>query len=103
MTHHLPPADPAALRPGAILLVDGCASVQFGGDRTMMLRLTSLPDLPTYHGWIWLAGYQLDGRGDAVAKRELYVQRGGLHVQRPAPPAVAPVQRRPVAAGRTRG
>nr|WP_256095776.1 hypothetical protein [Micromonospora carbonacea] len=86
-----------------MLLVDGCASPQFGGDRSLMLRLVSVSDQPTYHGWCWVTGYQLDGRGDAVARREVYVLRAGLHVQRPAPPAVAPAPRRPVAAGRTRG
>ncbi|WP_431895305.1 hypothetical protein [Micromonospora haikouensis] len=100
MTAHLPPADPADLRPGAVLRLDGCASPQFGGERTLMLRLVSVSDQPTYAGWVWLTGYQLDGRGDAVARREVYVQRGGLHVQRPAPPP-APVQpRRPVVRAR---
>lgn len=93
---HLPAASPAQLRPGTVLRLDGCASVQFGGDRAMAFRLVSVSDLPAYPGWCWLAGYQLDGRGDAMVRREVYVQRGGLHVQRPAPPP-GPVQRRPVA------
>ncbi|MDG4819133.1 hypothetical protein O7628_26935 [Micromonospora sp. WMMD956] len=77
--------------PGDLLTVDGRASVQFAGDRAVTFRVVSVPDLPTYHGWIWLAGYVLDQRGLATAKREIYVQFAGL---RPAAPAAA-VPRRP--------
>jgi hypothetical protein len=34
---------------------------------------------PTYRGWAWLTGYQLDDRGNAVEKREIFVQLAGLH------------------------
>ncbi|WP_433689104.1 hypothetical protein ACQP0I_14895 [Micromonospora carbonacea] len=78
--------------PGDLLTVDGHASVQFTGDRAVTFRVVSVPDLPTYHGWIWLAGYVLDQRDLATARREIYVQLAGL---RPAAPATAAVPRRP--------
>ncbi|WP_432958708.1 hypothetical protein [Micromonospora haikouensis] len=84
--------------PGDLLRVDGRASVQFAGDRALIFRVVSVPDLPAYHGWIWLAGYVLDRRGLATAKREIYVQVAGL---RPAPQQVPPrqVSRRGAASG----
>ncbi|RGC67651.1 hypothetical protein C5N14_17880 [Micromonospora sp. MW-13] len=78
--------------PGDLLTIDGRASVQFAGDRALTFRVVSVPDLPTYHGWIWLTGYVLDHRGLATAKREIYVQLAGL---RPALPAGPPGQVRP--------
>ncbi|MFC8846801.1 MULTISPECIES: hypothetical protein [unclassified Micromonospora] len=76
--------------PGDLLIVDGRASVQFAGDRAVTFRVVSVPDLPTYHGWIWLAGYVIDRRGLATAKREIYVQVAAL---RPAVPARVGVPR----------
>ncbi|MFI7436243.1 hypothetical protein [Micromonospora haikouensis] len=50
-------------------------------------------DWITYHGWTWLDGYQLDARGDAVARRSIFVQPAGLRalasVPAPAPRAPA--------------
>ncbi|MEU4569498.1 hypothetical protein [Micromonospora sp. NPDC023956] len=67
-------------RPGDLVRVDGCASVQFGGDRALTLRLVAVHlDRPTFDGWIWLTGYVLDAAGLATAKRELFVQCAGLH------------------------
>ncbi|OZV81051.1 hypothetical protein CA850_12980 [Micromonospora echinospora] len=78
------------IKPGDLLRVDGCASVQFGGDRALTLRVVSvLDDRPTFDGWIWLAGYVLDAKGLATDKRELFVQRAGLH---PVTAAVFPVR-----------
>ncbi|MEV5211650.1 hypothetical protein AB0K35_29660 [Micromonospora sp. NPDC053740] len=85
---------------GDLVLIDGRASVQFGGDRTLWLRVTSICDKPTYHGWVWLTGYSIDpASGKALARREVFVQIAGLQI-RPrttdsAPPRnVAPVMRR---------
>lgn len=69
--------------PGDLLAVDGRASVQFAGDRALTFRVVSVSDQPTYAGWIWLTGYVLNRRGEATAKREIYVQVAGLT---PAPP-----------------
>nr|WP_229688503.1 hypothetical protein [Micromonospora yangpuensis] len=35
-------------------------------------------DLITYHGWVWLDGYELDATGDATRRREIFVRRDGL-------------------------
>ncbi|MFG1776587.1 hypothetical protein ACGFIG_09180 [Micromonospora sp. NPDC049048] len=83
------------LQPGMVLHIGEACSVQFAGTRALRLRLVSVGDRPTYPGWVWLTGYVLDARGEATAKRELYVQRAGLRVVS-APPAVArPRARRP--------
>ena len=82
------------------MLIDGRASVQFGGDRALWLRVVSVCDKPTYHGWVWLTGYSIDlGTGKALARREVFVQIAGLQIQsgaiESAPPRnVAPVRRR---------
>ncbi|MER5702399.1 hypothetical protein ABT023_10680 [Micromonospora sp. NPDC002296] len=86
--------------PGDLVLVDGRASVQFGGDRALWLRITSVDERPTYYGWVWLTGYSIDlATGRALARREVFVQIDGLQIQRrrteSAPPRnVAPVMRR---------
>ncbi|MGN9811526.1 hypothetical protein ACTMSW_19490 [Micromonospora sp. BQ11] len=73
--------------PGDLLTIDGRASVQFAGGRALTFRVVSVSDQPTYHGWIWLTGYVLNRRGQATAKREVYVQLAGLHpaTSTPAP------------------
>ncbi|MCZ7422253.1 MULTISPECIES: hypothetical protein [unclassified Micromonospora] len=79
--------------PGDLLRIDGHASVQFAGGRALTLRVVSVSDRHAYDGWIWLTGYVIDRRGDATAKRELYVRLAGL---RPA------TSRQPVTSGRGR-
>ncbi|WP_320067738.1 hypothetical protein [Micromonospora sp. RTGN7] len=44
-------------------------------------------DWITYDRWIWLDGYQLDAKGEAVAQRTIFVQPAGLVIQ-PEPPIV---------------
>ncbi|GGM51643.1 hypothetical protein GCM10011608_40710 [Micromonospora sonchi] len=78
--------------PGDLLIVDRNASVQFAGDRALTFRVVSVSDRPTYHGWIWLTGYVLNRRGDAIGKREIYVQLAGLRPT--ALPPLQPPQRR---------
>ncbi|SCG47514.1 hypothetical protein GA0070609_1936 [Micromonospora echinaurantiaca] len=70
--------------PGDLLLVDGRASVQFAGDRALRFRVVSVSRQPTYPGWVWLTGYVLNRRGEAAARREVYVQLAGLR-RHPAP------------------
>ncbi|MEV4765946.1 hypothetical protein AB0J89_25315 [Micromonospora chokoriensis] len=65
--------------PGDLLVIDGRASVQFAGDRSLTFRVVSVCDRPTYEGWVWLTGYVINRRGDATAKREIYVQSAALH------------------------
>ncbi|WTY53936.1 hypothetical protein OG617_11585 [Micromonospora sp. NBC_01412] len=63
------------------------ASAQFGGDRALIFRVIKVPDQPTYHGWIWLTGYLLDQAGNALDRREIYVQKAGLQ-RATRPPAL---------------
>lgn len=72
--------------PGDELWIGREASVQFAGQPRFVFRVISVCPKPTYHGWVWLTGYQLDTRGNAVAKREIFVQLAGLRraVRRPA-------------------
>lgn len=69
-------------RPGDIFLVDRSASVQFAGDRGLRVRVVRVDQKPTYDGWVWLTVYVLGPDGDAVARRNIYVQVAGL---RPVP------------------
>ncbi|MCZ7435311.1 hypothetical protein O7598_02795 [Micromonospora sp. WMMC241] len=66
----------AELRSGALLLISRAASVQFG--KPFHFRLIRVLDWTTYDGWTWLDGYQLDERGEAVARRSIFVMRRGL-------------------------
>jgi hypothetical protein len=63
---------------GDVVIVGRAASVQFDGRAGFAFRVTSVDDRPTYAGWVWLEGYQLDGRGRAVARRRIFVRRAGL-------------------------
>jgi hypothetical protein len=76
------------LRPGDVVLIGAACSVQFAGDRALRLRVVSVGEVDPYNGWLWITGYVLDARGLARAKRELYVLRSGLRVQRRTAPAV---------------
>ncbi|HCT75378.1 MAG TPA: hypothetical protein DGG94_09250 [Micromonosporaceae bacterium] len=61
---------------GDILQVGREASVQFR--HPMMFRVIRVHDWPTYDGWMWLDGYQLNSAGDAVERRSIFVQQAGL-------------------------
>ncbi|WP_207919711.1 hypothetical protein [Micromonospora sp. KC207] len=81
-------------RAGMVFHVTRAASPQFV--QPIFFRLIKVrEDWITYHGWIWLHGYQLDAKGEAVAQRSIFVQPAGLIVQSP-PPVPA---RRPQPAG----
>ncbi|WFE95933.1 hypothetical protein [Micromonospora sp. WMMD987] len=68
--------------PGDLVLIDHRASVQFAGERALWLRVTSVDDRPTYDGWVWLTGYSINqATGEAMARREVFVQIAGLRVQ----------------------
>ncbi len=78
------PLDPRALprlqppTPGEELLISREASVQFARTPAFVLRVISVCPRPTYDGWAWVTGYQLDGQGQAVTKREIFVRLAGL-------------------------
>ncbi|MEU9505629.1 hypothetical protein AB0D32_05030 [Micromonospora sp. NPDC048170] len=85
-------------RSGDVLHVTRAASVQFL--RPIMFRVIRVLDWPTYDGWIWLEGYELNASGDAVNRRSIFVQREGLCHLRSAPeprPHTVRAPRRPVA------
>ncbi|WP_245730747.1 hypothetical protein [Micromonospora pallida] len=71
-----PPAGPP-LKAGDLLEITAAASVQFVA-RPIVFRLIRVLDWVTFDGWVWLDGYQLDARGDAVARRSIFVQPAGL-------------------------
>jgi hypothetical protein len=73
---------------GDLLHVGREASPQFGGDRALLFRVTVVDAKPTYTGWVWLTGYALDAKGEATARREIFVRSEGLRlIRRSAPRA----------------
>jgi hypothetical protein len=63
-------------RAGDVVRVTRAASVQFR--QPLLFRVIRVHEWPTYDGWAWLDGYQLDGAGDAVVRRSIFVQLRGL-------------------------
>ncbi|MFI6822064.1 hypothetical protein ACIBJE_14075 [Micromonospora sp. NPDC050187] len=80
---------------GDLVLVTRAASVQFV--TPIVFRVIRVLDRVTFDGWVWLDGYQLDRKGDAIARRSIFVQPAGLRVQQrsstPRTPAVLPTVR----------
>jgi len=72
-------------RSGDVLEVTRDASVQFA--TPMRFRVIRVLDWPTYTGWVWLDGYQLNADGEAVDRRSIFVQINGLHYVDGAEPA----------------
>ncbi|MEU6074804.1 hypothetical protein [Micromonospora sp. NPDC047074] len=67
------------MKAGDVLHLTRAASPQF--TRPISFRLIKIrTELHTYEGWVWLDGYQLDARGDAVARREVYVLAAGVRL-----------------------
>ncbi|MCX5117174.1 hypothetical protein OG992_08270 [Micromonospora sp. NBC_00362] len=81
------------MKAGDVVLIGAACSVQFSGDRALMLRLVSIGETDPYNDWIWITGYVLDTKGLATAKRELYVLRAGLRIRRRTAPASAQPRR----------
>ncbi|MBQ0980628.1 hypothetical protein [Micromonospora sp. M61] len=72
------------LRAGDVIRLTTAASVQFM--KPIVVRvIRELPDRHTYDGWLWLDAYELGKKGEAVARRELFVMRAGVQVQVQAP------------------
>ncbi|WP_433653671.1 hypothetical protein ACQP2C_31325 [Micromonospora zamorensis] len=85
------------LRAGDVIRLTTAASVQFL--KPIVVRvIRELPDRYTYDGWLWLDAYELGRKGEAVARRELFVMRAGVQVQalRPSEDArsLVPTRRR---------
>lgn len=68
--------NPPLPRAGDVLRITKAASVQF--IEPMLFRVIRVHDWATYDGWVWLDGYQLNGAGDAVERRSIFVQVAGL-------------------------
>jgi hypothetical protein len=79
-------------RSGDVLHVTRAASVQF--IEPMFFRVIRVHDWPTYDGWVWLDGYELNPAGEAVDRRSIFVQLAGLR-QVPGPEVRARAARRP--------
>lgn len=73
------------VRPGDELWISGAASVQFSA-KPFRFRVIRVHPWSTYHGWVWLDGYQLNSVGDAIERRSIFVQHDGLIRRRPAQP-----------------
>ncbi|HEY3008783.1 MAG TPA: hypothetical protein VGJ63_12085 [Micromonosporaceae bacterium] len=63
-------------RSGDVLHVTRAASVQFV--EPLFFRVIRVHDWPTYDGWVWLDGYELNPAGEAVDRRSIFVQVNGL-------------------------
>ncbi|MEV4636782.1 hypothetical protein AB0J80_05440 [Actinoplanes sp. NPDC049548] len=74
------------VRAGDVVLVGRAASVQFAGSAGFAFRVVDVDPRPTYDGWAWLDGYQLDRRGCPAARRRIFVRLGGLRRPRPRHP-----------------
>ncbi|MFI1195749.1 hypothetical protein ACH4T9_21195 [Micromonospora sp. NPDC020750] len=66
------------IQPGDVLRLTRAASPQFVKPITVRV-IREMKNQHTYHGWTWVEAYELNAAGDAVAKRELFVLREGLH------------------------
>jgi hypothetical protein len=80
-------------RSGDVIHVTKAASVQFAAP--MLFRVIRVHDWPTYEGWIWLDGYELNAGGDAVERRSIFVQASGLRQVGKAPDPRARNNRQP--------
>jgi hypothetical protein len=77
---------------GEILLLDRSASVQF--TQPILFRVIRVhEDWITYDAWLWLDGYQLDQRYEAVGRRSVFVQIKGLRRVRAPEPRRRPAPR----------
>lgn len=76
------PTSPAP-RSGDVLRITRAASVQFTSP--ILFRVIRTHDWPTYDGWIWLDGYELNSVGEAVERRSIFVQVDGLQRAQLAP------------------
>jgi hypothetical protein len=72
-------------RSGDVLQVTRAASVQFADP--MLFRVIRVHDWPTYDGWVWLDGYELNAAGDAIERRSIFVQLSGVRQVGTAPDA----------------
>ena len=72
-------------RPGEVIRVTRTASVQFAAS-PLLFRVIRVDEKSTYDGWAWLDGYELNSSGEAVDRRSIFVQVGGLQPAAPQNP-----------------
>ncbi|GIJ77403.1 hypothetical protein SAMN05443287_112148 [Micromonospora phaseoli] len=77
--------------PGVYLLTRD-ASPQFAKPITVRV-IRERTDRHTYDGWTWIEAYQLDARGDATDRRELFVRPDGMRPVRTPPATPGPARR----------
>jgi hypothetical protein len=65
-------------RTGDLIRLTATASVQFGGSCAVLFRVIRVDRRPTYADWVWLIGYSVDEQGNAIERREVFVQIAGL-------------------------
>ncbi|WP_410814478.1 hypothetical protein [Micromonospora sp. 067-2] len=94
------PASARKVKAGDVLYLTRAASVQFL--RPIYVRVIRLPGWVTYDGWLWVEGYELSPRGEAIVRRSLFVQMAGLIWQDTPVPTVRPTTRRAVRRGPVR-
>ncbi|WP_083936731.1 hypothetical protein [Longispora albida] len=64
-------------KPGDVLRLTRASSPQFA--KGLLLRVTKLSDRrSSVSGWAWVEGYQLNSAGDAVLKREVFINLASL-------------------------
>ncbi|GIJ21929.1 hypothetical protein [Micromonospora lutea] len=71
------------MKPGEVFLLTRAASPQFVRPITVRV-IRHRTDRTTYDGWTWIECYQLDARGDALDRRELFLMPAGLIRSDPA-------------------
>lgn len=74
-------------RAGDVLAVGRDASVQFGFHpiRFRVIRVMEDETRDTYADWAWIDGYELGANGEAVERRQIFVQPAGLRWVEPVP------------------
>ncbi|MER7995282.1 hypothetical protein [Micromonospora chalcea] len=72
------PPSARPIKAGDLLRLGRAASVQFCRPITVRV-IREITDRHPYDGWTWIEAYELNGKGVAVAKRELFVRLAGLH------------------------
>ncbi|MEU4638300.1 hypothetical protein AB0B62_26405 [Micromonospora chalcea] len=72
------PPSARPIKAGDLLRLDRAASVQFCRPITVRV-IREITERHPYDDWAWIEAYELNGKGVAVAKRELFVRLAGLH------------------------
>ncbi|WP_432905619.1 hypothetical protein ACQP1S_10275 [Micromonospora matsumotoense] len=77
-----------AVAAGDLLHLTREASVQFSRPITVRV-IRVLTGWHTYDGWVWIDAYELNGAGDAVRRRTLFLMPAGARrlTPQPGPPA----------------